>query len=205
MPRAPAIKTPGVPLPFAGEADVAFYPSCQWGVPKSPIIAMGSTGAVGRHHTSSDHRIRLTLTLRTRIRACGHLSKENSMKRYIGLGIAMFAGAAIGAAAVSGLHAQAKLKAYSVTEQEVIDASALPAYTPAVQAALKAAGGHILDTGGKVVAVMGAAPPQRVIINEWDSVEQAQAFYKSKAYNDLVPQRDKAMKVSRVYVVETVK
>jgi uncharacterized protein (DUF1330 family) len=127
------------------------------------------------------------------------------MKRYIGLGIAMFAGAAIGAAAVSGLHAQAKLKAYSVTEQEVIDASALPAYTPAVQAALKAAGGHILDTGGKVVAVMGAAPPQRVIINQWDSVEQAQAFYKSKAYNDLVPQRDKAMKVFRIYVVETVK
>ena len=52
---------------------------------------------------------------------------------------------------------------------------------------------------------MGAAPPQRVIINEWDSVEQAQAFYKSKAYNDLVPQRDKAMKVIRLYVVETVK
>jgi uncharacterized protein (DUF1330 family) len=127
------------------------------------------------------------------------------MKRYIGLGIAVFAGAAIGAAAVSGLHAQAKLKAYSVTEQEVIDASALPAYTPAVQAALTAAGGHILDTGGKVVAVMGAAPPPRVIINQWDSVEQAQEFYKSKAYNDLVPQRDKAMKVIRVYVVETVK
>jgi uncharacterized protein (DUF1330 family) len=52
---------------------------------------------------------------------------------------------------------------------------------------------------------MGAAPPQRVIINQWDSVEQAQAFYKSKAYTDLVPQRDKAMKVLRVYVVETVK
>ena len=48
------------------------------------------------------------------------------MKRYIGLGIAMFAGAAIGAAAVSGLHAQTKLEAYSVTEQEVIDASAFP-------------------------------------------------------------------------------
>jgi uncharacterized protein (DUF1330 family) len=127
------------------------------------------------------------------------------MKRYIGLGIAMFAGAAIGAAAVSGLHAQAKLKAYSVTEQEVIDASALPAYTPAVQAALRVAGGQVLDTGGKVVPVMGAAPPQRVIINQWDSVEQAQAFYKSKAYMDLVPQRDKAMKVIRLYVVETVK
>ena len=127
------------------------------------------------------------------------------MNRRIGFGLTLLAGVAIGATAIQGLHAQAKLKAYSVTEQSVIDASALPAYTPAVQAALKAAGGHILDTGGKVVAVMGAAPPQRVIINEWDSVEQAQAFYKSKAYNDLVPQRDKAMKVIRLYVVETVK
>jgi uncharacterized protein (DUF1330 family) len=127
------------------------------------------------------------------------------MKRHIGIAIAMFTGAAMGAAAVSALHAQAKLKAYSVTEQEVIDASALPAYVPAVQAALKAAGGHVLDTGGKVVAVMGAAPPQRVIINQWDSVEQAQAFYKSKGYTDLVPQRDQAMKVFRVYIVEALK
>ena len=127
------------------------------------------------------------------------------MKRYIGSAIAMFVGAAMGAAGVSALHAQAKLKAYSVTEQEVIDASALPAYVPAVQAALKAAGGHVLDTGGKVVAVMGAAPAQRVIINQWDSIEQAQAFYKSKAYNDLAPQRDKAMKLIRIYLVETVK
>jgi uncharacterized protein (DUF1330 family) len=127
------------------------------------------------------------------------------MKRYIGLGIAMFAGSAIGAAAVSGLHAQAKLKAYTVTEQSVIDASALATYVPAVQAALKAAGGHILNTGGKVVAIMGDTPPQRVIINEWDSIDQAQAFYKSKAWMDLAPQRDKAMKTTRTYVVETVK
>ena len=59
-------------------------------------------------------------------------------------------------------------------------------HVPAVQAALKAAGGDILDTGGKIVAVMGAAPPGRVIINQWDGIEQAQAFYKSKAYTDLV-------------------
>jgi uncharacterized protein (DUF1330 family) len=126
------------------------------------------------------------------------------MKRYIGFGIAMFAGAAIGAAAVSGLHAQAKLKAYTVTEQSVIDASALATYIPAAQAAIKAAGGHILNTGGRVVAIIGEAP-SRVVINEWDSFDQAQAFYKSKAWMDLAPQRDKAMKVIRTYVVETVK
>jgi len=119
------------------------------------------------------------------------------MKRYVGSGIAMFAGVAIGAAAVSGLHAQAKLKAYTVTEQSVIDASAVATYVPNVQAAIKAAGGHVLNTGGKVAAIIGEAPPQRVVINEWDSFDQAQAFYKSKVWMDLAPQRDKAMKITR--------
>ena len=127
------------------------------------------------------------------------------MKRYIGLGIAMFAGAVIGAAAVGGLHAQTKPKAYQVTEQTVVDASALPAYVTKIQPAIKAAGGHILDTRGKVVSISGSAPPPRVIINEWDSLEQMQAFFKSKAYTDLAPERDKAVKVIRVYGVEAVK
>ncbi len=39
-------------------------------------------------------------------------------------------------------------------------------------------------------------------INEWDSLEQAQAFYKSKAWNDLAPKRDKAQKLIRAYAVE---
>ena len=38
-------------------------------------------------------------------------------------------GAALGAAAVQGLHAQAKPKAYSVTETEVLDATAQAAYS----------------------------------------------------------------------------
>ena len=37
-----------------------------------------------------------------------------------------------------------------------------------------------------------------------NSLEQAQAFYKSKAWNDLAPQRDKALKTIRRYVVEAV-
>jgi uncharacterized protein (DUF1330 family) len=44
-----------------------------------------------------------------------------------------------------------------------------------------------------------------VVINEWDSLEQAQAYYKSKAWNDLAPERDKASKTIRRYIVEAVK
>ena len=53
------------------------------------------------------------------------------------------------------------------------------------------------------VALEGAAP-KRVAITEWDNLEQAEAFYKSKAWNDLAPQRDKALKTIRRYAVEAV-
>ena len=50
----------------------------------------------------------------------------------------------------------------------------------------------------------GPAPPKRVAITEWDSLEQAEAFFKSKAWTDLGPDRDKAIKTIRRYAVEAV-
>src|SRR6266567_4427963 len=117
--------------------------------------------------------------------------------------LAIVAGAALGAAAMQGLHAQAKPKAYTVSELETLDATAIAAFTPLAQAAVKAAGGRTFNTaGGRVVAMEGAAVPKRVAINEWDSLEQAQAFYSSDAWKKLAPQRDKAVKTIRRYVVE---
>ena len=73
-------------------------------------------------------------------------------------------GAALGAAAIQGLHAQAKPKAYTVSELETLDATANSAFVPLVQAAQQAAGGRNLRTGGgKIVALEGAAP-KRVAI-----------------------------------------
>jgi uncharacterized protein (DUF1330 family) len=117
--------------------------------------------------------------------------------------LAVLAGAAVGGAAMQGLQAQVKPKAYVITETEVLDAAAQAAYTPLVRAALQTAGSRPLSRpGGRIVATEGTAP-KRVGINEWDSLEQAQAFYSSKAYTDLKPQRDKAVKTLRRYIVET--
>jgi uncharacterized protein (DUF1330 family) len=119
------------------------------------------------------------------------------------IAMAVVAGAALGAAAMQGLHAQGKPKAYTVSETEPLDAAAQAAYTPLIQAAIKAAGGRNFNTaGGKVVAFEGAAAPKRVAINEWDSLEQAQAFFNSAAFKNLAPQRDKAAKTTRRYAVE---
>jgi uncharacterized protein (DUF1330 family) len=125
------------------------------------------------------------------------------MKTYYTVALSMLAGAALGAVAIQGLQAQGKAKAYTVSELETLDPTAQAAFTTSAQAALKAAGGRSFNTGGgKVVGLEGAAPPKRVVINEFDSLEQAEAYYKSKAWNDLAPQRDKAIKTIRRYAVE---
>ena len=129
------------------------------------------------------------------------------MRSNFRLAMVMLAGVAIGAIAVQGLHAQgAKLKAYSVGEIEALDASAQAAYLPAARKAIEAAHGHALRTAaGRIVQVEGGPAPKGVGIVEWDSLDDAVAFYKSKAWADLAPQRDKAVKVVRRYVVEVEK
>ena len=120
------------------------------------------------------------------------------------LTLAVLAGVALGATAMQVLHAEVKPKAYTVSELEMLDAAANAAFVPLVQAAQKAAGGRAFRTGGgKIVAMEGAAP-KRVAITEWGSLEQAEAFYKSTAWKDLTPQREKAVKAIRRYAVETV-
>jgi len=119
----------------------------------------------------------------------------------------LLAGVAIGAIALQGLHAQgAKQKAYTVSELEVLDPSAQATYVPAARKAIEAAHGRTLGTaGGRVVPIEGGPAPKRVGIIEWPSVDDAVAFYKSKAWTELAPQREKANKVVRRYVVETEK
>jgi uncharacterized protein (DUF1330 family) len=120
--------------------------------------------------------------------------------------IAAVTGAALGAAAIQGLHAQAKLKAYSVSELEPLGAGAEPAYLTTVRKAITDAHGRALRTvNGRVVKIEGAEPPKIAALIEWDSLDDAVAFYKSKAWTDLAPQREKTQKTIRRYVVEVEK
>jgi uncharacterized protein (DUF1330 family) len=117
--------------------------------------------------------------------------------------LAAVAGAALGAAAVQGLHAQGKPKAYLVTESEILDQAALDSYMPGVTSALPAGGGRFLAGPGvtKAIAIVGSAP-QRFGIAEFDTVDQAQAWMKSPAREALAAQRSKAIKITRQFIVE---
>jgi uncharacterized protein (DUF1330 family) len=105
------------------------------------------------------------------------------MKRHPGLGIAMLAGAAIGAAGVSVLHAQAKPAVYQVTLQEVSDAAALEEeFVPIARPTVRAHGGRALASSANPIPLEGPPPKFRVVINQWDSVEQVKACNASADY-----------------------
>ncbi|WP_407159168.1 DUF1330 domain-containing protein [Bradyrhizobium sp. STM 3557] len=129
------------------------------------------------------------------------------MKSRFRTAMVMLAGAALGALAAEGIHAQgAKLKAYVVSENEILDASAQAAYLPVARKLIEEAHGRALRTAaGRVVPIEGGAPPKSAALTEWDSVDDAVAFYKSKAWMDLAPQREKAVRVIRRYAVEVEK
>ena len=117
------------------------------------------------------------------------------------IALGVVAGAVLGAAAMQGLHAQMKPKAYFITESELIDAAALATYVPQIRALQKAGGGRSLASGTKIVAFAGE-PPKRFSVSEWESLEKAQAWGNSDARKALMPQRDKAIKIIRQFAIE---
>jgi uncharacterized protein (DUF1330 family) len=115
--------------------------------------------------------------------------REESMKTHYTVALSMLAGAALGGAAIQGLHAQAKPPVYLVTEVDVTNPEAYgKEFAPKAQATIKAAGGRLIAIGGSggagakpVTAIAGAAP-KRVPIQQWDSLEQLKAWYDGADY-----------------------
>lgn len=124
------------------------------------------------------------------------------MKTQYAVGLAMLASFGLGAAAVQGLHAQAKPPAYLITETETIDEAAFKELQSKVVPLVQAAGGKNLVRGGQIIALEGQAP-KRVVVTVYDSVEKAQAFRASAAWKEITPLREKAVK-ARAYIAEGV-
>ena len=126
------------------------------------------------------------------------------MKTNYKVAIALVAGAAIGGAAIQGLHAQAKPPVYTVTEIDVTNIEAYTKeYAPLAQASIKKSGGKLLAAGQKVTSLEGTPPKPRVAIQVWDSLEQVQAWRNSAEYKDARKIGDKYAKF-RAFTVEGV-
>jgi len=126
----------------------------------------------------------------------------NPMNTKFKLILAVLAGAALGATAIQGLHAQAKPPVYQIVEIDVLNQEVyVKDYAPKAQAAIRASGGKFLAAGGKTTSIEGDPPKTRIVLQQWDSVEQIQAYRNSAAFKDLLPLREKLAKF-RSFTVE---
>ena len=124
------------------------------------------------------------------------------INRHITLGLAMIASAALGAAVVQTLHAQAKPPAYNVAEITIKDQDGYnKAYLPLITKALTDAGGKFIVRGGKTISYEGAAPAPRVVVIQFESLDKLQALYNSAAYKDAIAVGDK-YSTQRIFGVE---
>jgi uncharacterized protein (DUF1330 family) len=104
---------------------------------------------------------------------------------HIALGLVMLAGAALGAAAVEGLHAQPKPPIYLVTEINTPSINTyLKEYAPLVEKSIKGAGGRIV-AAGPAKSIEGEPTKTRIAIEVWDSEEKMQAWRSSAEYKKI--------------------
>jgi len=107
------------------------------------------------------------------------------MNRHITLGLATVAGAAVGAAAIQSLHAQAEPVAYVVSEITITNQDGYNKdYVPPVVKTIQDGGGKFIARGGKTVSFLGAPPAPRVVVIQFESIDKAQAWFNSSANKD---------------------
>ena len=126
------------------------------------------------------------------------------MKTRYAVVLSMIAGAAVGGAAIQGLHAQGTKPGYAVVDiSEITDPEAFkgittsPTTTPSGMAAL---GGRYIMRTENITALDGT-PPKRFVVIQFDSVEKAKAWNATPQLAEINAIRAKAAK-SRSFVVE---
>src|ERR1022692_2995276 len=123
------------------------------------------------------------------------------MQQTAKLMLALVAGFALGADAIPALQAQATKKpAYVIAEVEVTDAPAFQAYGAKVPDTLKPYNARIV-VRGKPESKEGTAPQGNIVMVAFDSLADAEKWYGTPPYSDLIPERLKAAK-SNIYLVE---
>jgi uncharacterized protein (DUF1330 family) len=127
----------------------------------------------------------------------------------LGIAAAMLASMAIGAAAVEGLHAQAKPPVYFIGEIEVTNPEGYAKeYLPKARELIQAHGGQLLAAGGaagsgnQVIAVDGE-PPKRVVVYRYPNVDAVHAWHDDPAYQEVRRVGEKYAKY-RTFAVEGV-
>ncbi|MEE1867944.1 MULTISPECIES: DUF1330 domain-containing protein [Pseudomonas] len=95
------------------------------------------------------------------------------------------------------------MKAYWIAHVDVSDPAHYQQYTQRAPAAFAAFGGRLLARGGRSEAMEGRPTPQRSVVIEFDSYEQAVACYRSEQYQQACSYRQGVAR-AEVIIVEGV-
>jgi uncharacterized protein (DUF1330 family) len=115
--------------------------------------------------------------------------------------VSLIAAVAVGALGSHVLRAQPKAPAYVIGEIDIRDEAPFDKeYVPPAAKAVIDGGGKYIVRGGKSVSLYGE-PPKRLAIMAFESLEKAEATFRSAAYTDAKKIGDKYA-TFRIYVVE---
>jgi uncharacterized protein (DUF1330 family) len=130
------------------------------------------------------------------------LAQEEIMSRLVTVGLAMLAGFALGATAVSKLSAQSKPPgAYAILDiSEITDAEISRQLLPKANAAVASGGGQYIVRTDKITPLAGT-PPVRAVVIAFDTVDKAKAWYASPAQNEVNALAERSQKV-RSFIAE---
>jgi uncharacterized protein (DUF1330 family) len=90
---------------------------------------------------------------------------------------------------------------YLIIEITVIDPEVYAEYVEQVQALVEQYGGRYLARGGDVVPLTDDWQPQRIVLIQFDTIDQVQDCFASPEYQALVPLREQST-TSRAIIVE---
>lgn len=93
------------------------------------------------------------------------------------------------------------MKAYWIAHVDVTDPGQYQQYTQRAPAAFAAFGGKLLARGGRSEAMEGRATPQRSVVIEFESYDQAVACYRSEQYQEACKHRQGVAR-AEVIIVE---
>jgi uncharacterized protein (DUF1330 family) len=74
------------------------------------------------------------------------------------------------------------MPAYIIARVQVTDPEQYKEYTKLTPAAIESCGGRFIVRGGKTVTLEGEPETRRLVVIEFPTMEQAQAFYDSPLY-----------------------
>ena len=111
------------------------------------------------------------------------------MKTRSVIALSLLAGAALGAAAIQTLRAQAQPPVYVVNEIDVTDTGGFQKYADAQAKLIERLGGHYIIRGGKVVSVLDGDAPKRFTIYVFDNEAKLQEWRNDPSAKELFATR----------------